>query len=335
MVQPKPTANPKPASSDPSPIMLNTLFKSKQKLKKKYKKDSDQLLSIYEQTGEDTASVESRFEEDDSDVINLAPKRKISKNACIVEDPPKRLESFDKLEYTYPRSTKEKVTRKNTLDELHDFVNNLMNFGSNRDIEITADKEANEISKNNEDNVFDIEYYGVNKTNNSLNSITHTIRNQKNNDCTLDIGSKRSVSDSNHPLTKRKESYSNAFLELLNSEIIEDSPKQRKNKQEVEKELNYSGFNLDILNQSNCNSGDFSSIMSSGKDMLLRKVDASRGDDRSDHVLKGINYFLKANKYKRKSSLKEPEIDRHKYDFTDQGQKLESEITDEELFKIS
>lgn len=33
--------------------------------------------------------------------------------------------------------------------------------------------------------------------------------------------------------------------------------------------------------------------------------------------------------------MKDPEIDRHRYNFSDQGQKLESEITDEELFKIS
>lgn len=168
VTQPKIIVDSKTAPSEPSPIMLNALFKSKQRLKKKYKKESDQLLSIYEQTGEDTASVESQLDEDDSDVINLGPRRKISSNANIIEDPAKRLESIDKLEYKYPKSTKQNASRKNTLDELHDFVNNLMNFGSNRDIEITVEKDINENNKTNEDNVFDIEYYGVNKTNNSL-----------------------------------------------------------------------------------------------------------------------------------------------------------------------
>lgn len=222
---------PNPAKK--KPVIINNFLATKLSISSKYRKEG--LKSIYELTGEDSASIKSSHKNSDTSTILWTQNH----------DSLKRLDD----EVT-PIEISNLITphTKDTIDTLQDFVKNIEGGLNHRDIEVRVD----ETSRNNDDNSLDIEYYGMNKTNNSIGSITNTLRISTGNACTPDSVSKKSFADSRHNWDRRKSSYSSAFLELLNSEVIEDSPLS--NRYEREKEV--SGPNFEILNQSDNDSSD-------------------------------------------------------------------------------
>ena len=89
--------------------------------------------------------------------------------------------------------------------------------------------------------------------------------------------------DNSHPEMK-KESYSSAFLELLNSEIIEDSPKNKKS----DKEINF-------ISEIKDNSDELSWNLIT--DQLMQNQTLSEcSEESNEHILTNINDFLKESK---------------------------------------
>lgn len=276
------------------PVIINNFLSKKQNIRSEWLKED--LKSIRELTGEDTASIRSSLKNSDASTI-LGWRNQDSLKCLDTEITPKEISNI-----IHPH-------RKDTIDDLRDFVKNIQACENHRDIEVKDDG----TSRNNEDDVLDIEYYGLNKTNNSIGSIAHTLKINKSNNCTWDLPSKRSNPESKNVWDKQKSSYSSAFLELLNSEIIEDSPKHNN----IEKEKELSDLNFEILNQSDNNSCDLS------WNVITDNQRKQNNDNFSNEkLLNSINDFLKANWGKRKRSLQEVESDKLIHQMNDQGQQM-------------
>lgn len=277
------------------PVIINNYLSTKQNIRSECLKED--LKSIRELTGEDTASIRSSLKNSDTSTV-LGWRNKDSLKWLDTEITPKEISNI-----ITPQ-------RKDTIDDLRDFVKNIQACENHRDIEVKDDR----TSRHNEDDVLDIEYYGLNKTNNSIGSIAHTLKLNKSNNCTWDLPSKRSNPESKNIFDKQKSSYSSAFLELLNSEIIEDSPKNNN----IEKEKELSDLNFEILNQSDNNSCDLSWNVISDN----HKYQNNNNNISNEKLLSNINDFLKANWGKRKRSLQEIENSKLIHQMNDQGQQV-------------
>jgi hypothetical protein len=286
------------------PVIINNFLSTKLRINSKYCKEG--LKSIYELTGEDSASIKSSLKNSDSSTIRLTQNH----------DSLKRLDD----EIT-PIENSKIITmhRKETIDELQDFVKNIECGLNRRDIEVRVE----EANRNNEDNSLDIEYYGMNKTNNSIGSITNTLKISPGKAFTPDSMSKRTFSDCKNNWDRRKSSYSDAFLELLNSEVIEDSPLSNRYEREV------SGPKFEVLNQSDNGSSDVSWNIINESQQTQNK----NGDNYSnDKLLIGINDFLKVNRTKRKRSFTDKESSKLIRQIDDQGQ--QTSIRPKDIWKL-
>lgn len=219
--------------------------------------------------------------------------------------------------------------------------NILSSNGKERDIQVKNDKIELDHLKENYDNILDLEYYDTNKSNNSLRSHSHREKLIKHVDNTLELVSKRSGTEqsngwgTNNILHKRKESYSNAFLELLNSELKSDSPKNSDVNNEYRREINVSGINFDISNCSESNSEEMSWNIISDKNTKWRNKKQDFSNEKWKILQKWVNNYDKINLHIRKRSLN----DKNKINLISQvikkNQQSDGGMNDEDLFKIS
>ena len=191
------------------------------------------------------------------------------------------------------RKSSNKSGLKQTIDELNDFVMNILSNGKDSQLEIQANNyfTSNNMSKHADDNVLEVEYYDSNRTN-SHASVSN-IGCLKSNGVT----SRRS-SDA---IRNRKQSYSSAFMELLTSEVIEESsnfPKIKKSDM----------FNMDMMSLSESNEsgdGSWNIITDANKQtMLVSNRTLSSKNDMSDAMFSdrmGLKNF-KTNLNHRKLS---------------------------------
>ena len=166
------------------------------------------------------------------------------------------------------------------------------------------------------------------------------IKNILGTDNTLELVSKRSGTEQSNGcglsnmFTKRKESYSSAFLELLNSELKSDSPKNSDLHNEYKKEINVSGFNFDMLNYSESNSDEMSWNIITDKNAKWKNKKFTYSNEKGKWFATKINSIVNANFHQRKRSLHEnkpclinPVLKK--------DQQSEVVLNDEDLFKIS
>jgi hypothetical protein len=158
------------------PVIINNFLSTKLNTKLKYRKED--LKPIYEFTGEDSDSINSSLKNSDSSIIRW------NKNCDSLKRLDDEITPIENSNFITPH-------RKETIDELQDFVKNIECGLNGRDIEVRVD----EASRNIEDNSLDIEYYGMNKTGNSIGSITNTLKISTGNAFTPDSMSKRSFTD--------------------------------------------------------------------------------------------------------------------------------------------
>ena len=262
--------------------------------------------------------------------------------------------------------------RKDTIDDIQDFVKNIVNDDNNRDIEVKGDKakfiseqvnnkfwalpawkdDERVAQRSEEEDLLDIEYYDESKTSNSIRSVGQQIKSKKDLHCTLDLASKKSIFDCWGNFPKRKDSYSSAFMDLLNSEIIENSSKSSLR----EGGISHSGINLDLFDKSENSDVSWNLLESKVAERRARIASAlisERNQDwtcheqpciwwnlydddsheKSKEVLSNINDFLKA-KNKKKTTLVPRQ--QHEMDKSyDQGQRLNSDIGSSVTNKIS
>jgi hypothetical protein len=121
----------------------------------------------------------------------------------------------------------------------------------------------------------------------------------------------------------RKSPYSDAFLELLNSEVIEDSPLSNRYEREV------SGPKFNVLNQSDNGSSEVSwNIINNSQQTPNKNMD----NFSNDKILTGINDFLKVNRTKRKQSFTDKESSKLIRQIDDQGQ--QTSIRPKDIWKL-
>lgn len=219
--------------------------------------------------------------------------------------------------------------------------NILLSNEKERDIQVKHDRGDPFHFKENYDNILDLEYYDANKSNNSLRSHSNRDKVVKHADNTLELASKRSGTERsngcgpNYILHRQKESYSSAFLELLNSELKSDSPKNSELNNEYKKEINMSGINFDILNWSDSNSDEMSWNIASDKNTRWKNKKYNFSNEKAKILQKWVNNYDKINMHMRKRSLN----DKNKVSLISQvvmkNQQSDNGMNDEDLFKIS
>lgn len=170
----------------------------------------EQLLAINELTNEETSIVQSpkskpSVTQEVSIIMDLCDKQP------SVENSPVR-----RSDLIQPTAGKQNIRQ--TIDELNSFVMNIL--ASNKDSQLTY--KDTDHSKT-DDNILEVEYYDTyktgsnvsNKSNFNNNDNIHQVPSFSNND-------KQSLK-SNEVANKKEAPFSSAFLELLNSNVIEEA----------------------------------------------------------------------------------------------------------------
>ena len=142
------------------------------------------------------------------------------------------IENSSKIRPGIAQLSSKKQGIKQTIDELNDFLMNIRSCGKESQCINEENDTINDHSKT-EDNILEVEYYDTHKTNSNLSqsdAYKNTSKQQ------IPSFNNKSVSAKPKEIIPQKEQFSSAFLELLNSNVIEEFPNPKSNM-----------FNLDMI----------------------------------------------------------------------------------------
>ena len=303
-------------------------------------KKNNNLALINELTGEDTTSTKSWNKLDTSGNANSGEeKHESSKKSwdfrtTVVDT--ERVDSFNNFTINSPLIRDE-------VEDLDEFVKNItINWKEHS--ESDSDEDSNDLEldeiKESEENVLEIEYYGLNRSNISKDSLLQSSRKNKISYLDqLDLESKRSKTntsnflDSSNILNIHKDQYSSSIMDLHKGDIQSESSRSKVEAYHFKREVNTSEIKIGWLDSLEYESNNYSFEISESHNLhTQRKFDYS--NFKEEFAIKGIHDFLAARHHKRKHSLQEqsPNLIKHAQEFK---QKTEDGVDDEELFKIS
>lgn len=306
----------------------------------KQQKENHNLVIVNELTGEDTTSTKSFNKLDTSENANSRDgKHEYSKKSWDFRS---SIVSSDRVDSINNFTINSPLVR-DEVEDLDEFVKNITinwkNHSESESEQNSDDFGLDEI-KEIEENVLEVEYYGLNKSNISKESLLHSGR--KNNLSyldQLDLESKRSKADtsnhhgSNNHLNLRKDHSSSSILDLYKGDMQSESSSCKIVDYQFKRDTNISGIKIGCLDSLDSESNNYSLEISGSQQFHThRKFDYS--SRKEELGIKGIHDLLVARHHKRKHSLQELSCNLIKRS-QDIKQQTEDEVDDEELFKIS
>ena len=296
----------------------------------------DTQAMVNEMTEEETASIRSLNKLDTSSNVNdgewkeASTKQSWDLRNSIIET--ERVDSVNNFTVNSP------IVR-DEIEDLDEFVKNITHHLKEEDSEESDYLELDSF-KDNEENVLEIEYYGLNKSNISKDSIANKMKSSR---CyqydNFDLESKKSMQDTsnflemNNNFNIQKDLGTNSIMELYKEDINSELSISNKISYAFKRNENDSGIRICQLDWSDSESNEYSlNISENLQNSSAKKFDYLKGKE--DFSSKGVHDFLSASHHKRKHSLQNQSINFSKH-FSDLKPQSEDGIDDEELFKMS